>query len=224
MTRGAAPFAALILAFAGAAGCSDDESVFNAEVGECIESVSSLSGQISELPETDCSEPHEGEIFFLYEHEGDDDDFPGDSAVQTEATEVCQGEAFEDYTGTPYADSAIVVGPITPTAQSWGEGDRESICVAAVPGDEVSESFRDNGEDYLLDFGDNSGGDGGDTSGGGDVDIEGLIAECEGGSNAACDELWFNTPVGSDEERIGATCGGRSDEELQGGCVATLGE
>lgn len=219
LRRGIAPAATLALLLAAGA-CSDDESVFNAEVGECVESLSDLTGSVSELPEVECTDEHEGEIFFLFEHEGDDDDFPGTSALQEEAAEDCTGDEFEDYVGVGYLETEIDVAFITPSEQSWGEGDRETICVLRLPsGQTVDESFEGNGEDFPLSSG---GGDtGGDTGGG--EDFSALVDECEGGDNAACDELYFRTPVGSEEERIGATCGGRSDEELNGSCVSTLG-
>lgn len=201
-----------------AAACGEgDESVFNAEVGECVESISDLAGTVSELPETECNEDHEGEVFFLVEHEGGDDEFPGTSEVESEAREICEGEEFEDYTGVTFEETAIGVVLITPTEESWSEGDRESICVLTI-GEDVDVSFEDNGEDFPL--GGAAGGDGG----GGEQDLSALIDACEGGDNAACDELYAATPVGSEEERIGSTCGGRSEEELFGSCVETLGE
>lgn len=209
--RAIVPFAAFTLAFALGA-CSGDESAFNAEVGECVEDLDDLSGSISDIPEADCSDDHEGEFIFLFQHEGGDDDFPGSSELESEASEACQGDEFEDYVGVPFVETAIVVSYITPTEGSWGEGDRETICVAHLGGETIDESFEDNGDEFPL-------GDGG--SGG--EDFSALVDECEGGDNAACDDLYLQTPVGSEEERIGATCGGRSDEELNGSCEATLG-
>jgi hypothetical protein len=206
---------ALALAFAAGA-CSDDESVFNAEVGECVENLSDLSGSVSELPEAACDEDHEGEIFLLIEHEGDDDDFPGAGDLEAEAREECEGDEFEDFVGVPYEDTAIVVAYIAPSDDSWGSGDRETICVLTLAGQRVDESFEGNGEDFPL----REGGSSGTTSG---EELTTLIDDCEGGDNAACDELYRQTPVGSEEERIGSTCGGRSDEELFGACEATLG-
>jgi hypothetical protein len=209
-------FAALVAPALLAACGEDDESVFNAEVGECIESLSDLTGQISELPEVDCDEPHEGEVIFLFEHD-DADEFPGLAEVTTEAEEECEGDAFEDYIGVSFDETAILVQPITPTEETWDAGDRESVCVAHLLGEEVDESFEGNGEDYPL----GSIGPGG--GGGEPQDFSELIDECEGGDNAACDQLYFQTPVGSEEERIGATCGGRSDEALNGTCESVLG-
>jgi hypothetical protein len=53
--------------------------------------------------------------------------------------------------------------------------------------------------------------------------IDGLVQDCDSGDNAACDELFLITPVGSQLELFGTTCGGRSDEELAGSCEAELG-
>src|SRR5262245_19879040 len=104
MVGGASAF---VLVFAGA-GCSDDESVFNADVGECVQEPES-TGNIESFDEVDCNEDHFAEIFFLFEHEGDDDDFPGSDDLQAEAAEDCEGDEFEDYTDTEYSESAIFV-------------------------------------------------------------------------------------------------------------------
>ena len=141
--------AAAALALTVASCGEDDESVFNAEVGECVESITDLAGSVSELPETACDEDHEGEVFFLVEHEGDDDDFPGASEVEEEAREICEGDEFEDYTGVAFEDTLIGVAIITPTEESWSEGDRESICVLSI-GEAVDASFEGNGEDFPL--------------------------------------------------------------------------
>lgn len=49
---------------------------------------------------------------------------------------------------------------------------------------------------------------------GDDPELDGLWAECEGGSGAACDQLFESAPLGSDYERFGATCGGRGAEPV----------
>jgi hypothetical protein len=204
---------AFVLLFAVAA-CGDDgdESVFDAEVGECIQEPDTGVEDIETFEEVDCDEDHFGEIFFLFEHEGDDDDFPGFEDLEAEAAETCEGDEFEDYTDTEYSESAIFVAQVNPSEQSWGGGDRETICILTT-GDDVDTSFEGNGEDFLLENGD----------GGDEPDLDALIEACEGGDMASCDDLWLNTPVGSEEERIGATCGGRSEEELDGGCEAEFG-
>src|SRR5262245_42756370 len=172
MVGGASAFVLLL----ASAGCSDDESVFNADVGECIQEPES-AGNIENFEEVDCSEDHFGALFFLFEHDGDDDDFPGSTDLQEEAAEECEGEEFEDYTDTEYSESAIFVAQVNPSEESWGEGDRETICILTI-GEEVDESFEDNGEDYLLSA--DGGGGGGETTdtttadGGGEEDFSAL--------------------------------------------------
>jgi hypothetical protein len=61
------------------------------------------------------------------------------------------------------------------------------------------------------------------TSAAAGVGTDALVEACDGGDNAACDELYRNTPVDSPAERTGATCGGRADEPLNGNCESVLG-
>ena len=51
-----------------------------------------------------------------------------------------------------------------------------------------------------------------------DPDFADLRDECAGGDNAACDDLYADTPVGSVDEEYGSTCAGRSENELAGDC------
>lgn len=49
-------------------------------------------------------------------------------------------------------------------------------------------------------------------------EFDALGAACQDGDLGACDQLYLTTPVGSVAEAYGATCGGRVDERLNGGC------
>jgi hypothetical protein len=53
-----------------------------------------------------------------------------------------------------------------------------------------------------------------------DPDFAELRRECADGNDAACDDLYTDTPIGSLDEEFGSTCGGRSEEELDGDCEA----
>lgn len=50
-----------------------------------------------------------------------------------------------------------------------------------------------------------------------------LADDCELGIMRACDLLWEVTPVGSDYEEYGGTCGYRNDGEYAGECEAVYG-
>jgi TIR domain len=50
-----------------------------------------------------------------------------------------------------------------------------------------------------------------------------LREQCGAGDMSACDELFQESPVDSDDEFFGATCGRRTDGSFPGDCEATLG-
>jgi hypothetical protein len=56
-------------------------------------------------------------------------------------------------------------------------------------------------------------------------ELDDLMADCEDGDLAACDEVFAVTSVGSPEEDYGSTCGGRLDieDEVNGQCEVTFG-
>jgi hypothetical protein len=49
-------------------------------------------------------------------------------------------------------------------------------------------------------------------------EIAQVRADCEAGDMVACDELFYASPVGSDDEDFGATCGGTADGSTAGSC------
>jgi hypothetical protein len=65
-------------------------------------------------------------VFAVFDYTASDT-FPGSSAMNEAAQELCVAE-FEAYVGLSYLESALEVFPITPTEGSWDSGDREVIC------------------------------------------------------------------------------------------------
>lgn len=49
-------------------------------------------------------------------------------------------------------------------------------------------------------------------------DLELLREECVGGDLVTCDELYWNSPLGSEDEELGGTCGGRQEISSFGRC------
>jgi hypothetical protein len=74
----------------------------------------------------DCAEPHDNEVYALYEFDGDS--YPGEDAMSASADEGCEAR-FEGYVGIAYLDSALYFTHLTPTQDSWDTGDREIVCV-----------------------------------------------------------------------------------------------
>jgi hypothetical protein len=106
------------------AGCGGSQSVFSLTVGTCFDDQD--NGPISSVPEVDCAEPHDNEVFALIDYTATDE-FPGTSQINDIGRQLCL-EQFEAFVGIDYQDSALEVFPITPTEGSWADGDREIIC------------------------------------------------------------------------------------------------
>jgi Protein of unknown function (DUF2510) len=56
------------------------------------------------------------------------------------------------------------------------------------------------------------------------VDLDVLVDACEAGDMEACDDLYWNSPIGSAEELVALTCGGTVDEGVQAGGNCATGE
>ena len=156
---------AVLLVLALATSCSDDSTsdnstrddegniteggdvgVFALEVGDCFDQPP--DGNIQEVAGVPCEEPHDLEVYAIFDMEGGDDaPFPGSEAVEA-AAEECQATLFEDYVGVDFASSRFGVLPLTPTQDSWEQGDdREIICTAAtVDGTQVTGSIQGTAE------------------------------------------------------------------------------
>ncbi|WP_047870153.1 septum formation family protein [Nocardiopsis sp. RV163] len=110
-------------------------NVMELNVGDCfVESemnTALASGEVSNIPLVDCAEEHDSEFFFSYDMT--EAEYPGDSAVQAEADEICTGQNFTDFIGVSYAESEIYVGHLYPTQETWDQfNDREIICYATT--------------------------------------------------------------------------------------------
>ena len=104
------------------AGSAD---VFNLHVGDCFDD-DSLSSGISEVPAVPCADPHDNEIYFIYDMPNGD--YPGESEVEASADQGCAAE-FEAFVGAAYETSAIDYWALYPSEDTWNQiADREVIC------------------------------------------------------------------------------------------------
>ena len=107
------------------AGEPVETSVFDLEAGDCF---SAESDSIESVLVVDCDQSHTYEAFFVLDHEaGPDEEYPGDEAMLTYADDACQ-PPFEEFVGTDYESSIWYITSVTPSAETWAEGDREIIC------------------------------------------------------------------------------------------------
>lgn len=139
----------LVLVVAVAAACNDakrdgdgqvnssrDVSVSDLRPGDCFNGGPRVAEDAGEEDRTvtvvaavPCGEPHEDEVFAVFDHPAPDDAlFPGEEAVTKVAQDGC-AERFAGYLGTPYEKSKLQVAVIAPGAVSWDEGDRAIVCL-----------------------------------------------------------------------------------------------
>ncbi|GHF18006.1 septum formation family protein [Pseudolysinimonas yzui] len=140
---------ALTLAAAALAGCSVLESVvtgvpegeadvFTLTIGDCLNDLSAPD-EVTTVPIVDCAEPHDTEVFARTDSTSAE--FPGDAALSDELTTFCQGDAFTEFVGIPYADSIYATSGYFPTEGSWGNGDRELLCTIGDPNGQTTGSL-----------------------------------------------------------------------------------
>lgn len=99
-------------------------NVFSLESGTCFND--EVLDEVSDVPVVDCAEPHDNEVYLLIDYT-ESDTFPGVSEIQDWTAERCY-EAFEPFVGLAYEASALDIGYLYPSADSWDGGDRESVC------------------------------------------------------------------------------------------------
>jgi Septum formation len=108
-----------------AAPSGEETSVFDLEVGDCF---SVEADQFDTVLVVDCEQPHEYEAFFVFDHTaGPDEPYPGDDPLFEFADTECQ-PPFEEYVGHDYQTSIWYITSITPSEETWADGDREIVC------------------------------------------------------------------------------------------------
>ena len=139
MNRTTTLLVAACLVFVSACGAGN---VFSLEVGQCFDDPDA-SDEVSDVPIVDCDEEHDNEVYYLFDLP--DGSYPGLSSVQSSADEGCLAQ-FQAYVGRDYASSALGFWALYPTEGSWGQDDREIVCVLAdYQGGTLVGSMRNSG-------------------------------------------------------------------------------
>ena len=127
----------------GAFAESGSASVFALQVGDCFDDDPSGAPELTEVAAVPCGDRHDNEIYFEYSM--NDAAFPGDNATLESAALRCLDE-FAGFVGAAYLDSELDLFPITPTAESWADGDRVVYCALyAVDLSKLTNSMRGTG-------------------------------------------------------------------------------
>jgi hypothetical protein len=123
----------------GAVNAGGTLSVTDLQVGDCF----TTGGEelISDVDAVPCSEPHKYEVFGVRNHDGP---LPlTDASYESAFNSLCLAD-FESYVGASWTSSEIYADMITPSEESYADGDREYICFLYEPD---PENFS---EDLLL--------------------------------------------------------------------------
>jgi hypothetical protein len=104
-----------------------DLGVATMQPGDCFNDPD--SDVVYDVQAVPCSEPHDNEVFAIGEV-GDafGSAFPGLVALDSYAYEQCTGSRFQSYVGVGYSESILGVFTLTPTDESWSDGDRGYVC------------------------------------------------------------------------------------------------
>ncbi len=102
---------------------------FDLKVGDCLPAFE--EGVVETQAVVPCDVEHDGELYFAFDLT-DASTFPGNEAIFAEGDSQCS-EAFADFVGVAYPDSALEYTYYYPTEESWRVGDREVLCVVLDP-------------------------------------------------------------------------------------------
>ena len=142
-----AGMAALVAMVASGVIETDDVDVNDLEEGQCVDIDLDDDGDdpIFTLPTVACDEPHNGEVYLVADVD-DADEYPGQRSIQSEVELACSGSAFTDYVGSDLRETDYGIYTLSPTADSWEQGDRSFVCIATSPdGGDVVGSIADGG-------------------------------------------------------------------------------
>lgn len=133
----------LVLTLVLAVGCtSSSTDVFSLEVGDCFQDPDSATEEVRAVQAVDCDEPHDNEVYAVFDLP--DGDFPGADAIAEASLEGCL-DRFEQYVGTAYPASELYATWLYPTETSWGEDDREVVCVLFAQDEQLEGSMEGSG-------------------------------------------------------------------------------
>lgn len=151
------PLALVVLGIVGYLNRADrDESgaiaeggtvgVLDLAVGDCLQDPleGEEEGRISEVQAVPCTELHDEEVYALFDVP-EAGEYPGDTDIDQQAQDGCL-ERFEDYVGAEYEESALYISTIAPRAETWAQGDREVVCLAYLPEEQLTGSVRGTGQ------------------------------------------------------------------------------
>ncbi|HOB56030.1 MAG TPA: septum formation family protein [Rhodoglobus sp.] len=106
-----------------------ETDAFAIGVGDCLND-GGVEGEVSSVVVIDCAQPHDSEAYSSIQVP--DGDYPGEDAILAQAEQDCLA-AFNTFAGINYDQSTLSFSYYYPTEGSWGNGDREILCLILDP-------------------------------------------------------------------------------------------
>jgi len=116
-----------------------DISATALRVGDCVNDVKD-STNLKSLPGVPCAQPHEGEVFAVFDLP--DGDYPGQSAVDKQVTSECTTR-LTAYSPNAANDPDVGLFLIYPLEQNWQRGDHGVVCIASSASGTATGSIKD---------------------------------------------------------------------------------
>jgi hypothetical protein len=114
---------------------NDSTDVFTLQVGDCLND-GEVGDTVTAVPTVPCADPHDSEIYASYIL--GDTAFPGLDTIIAEADAGCLA-GYTAFVGIDYLESRFDFSYYHPTESSWGNGDREILCLVYDPtGDQLT--------------------------------------------------------------------------------------
>jgi hypothetical protein len=111
---------------------SGDLTANDLRVGDCFDLKDPDAEQIGDVTGRPCSEAHEYEVFYVGNLA--DGEYPPEAVMETFVVDNC-GPAFDSYVGMAFAESELGFYWLSPSPESWRDGDRAIQCAAYDPRD-----------------------------------------------------------------------------------------
>jgi hypothetical protein len=115
-------------------------SVYSLKPGDCVNGINEDAEEFLSLPAVPCAEPHEAEVFAVFDLDGDT--WPGEETVLAQAEQGCQ-DRLGSYSPAAVEDESIEIIYLYPTQTSWRRGDHAVTCLAASVDGKRTGSLRD---------------------------------------------------------------------------------
>ena len=125
-----AAFATVALALA-ICGCQGGTTAADLAVGDCFTRTPTTDANgdnVNANTITDCAQPHDAEVYLVFEVPAGPNGYPGDEAIGSLQQTRCDA-AFAAYVGKDPGLSSYTINYVRPDIGTWASGDHKIACL-----------------------------------------------------------------------------------------------